>query len=286
MITGVRLVDGARELIIHPRRDVLPDSLDVSSPAIREVAEDRTDDDGSRDTTLLFGARAVSLSAAFTDEVYQPANLLDQVKAFLHPRTRPYLYVTQDGWAQERRILLRVDQFSEPYSGYVASQVRAVQLQWRAPDGIWESADEVTASVNADVPISDGLHWPVTFPISFVATTATGAAQVSNLGGIPSHFTARLYGPCSGPRLINETTGEQLAFTAALTLGAGEYVEVDTKDRTAYLNSVTSQSRLTYLDFTVTSWWRVEPGDQTVRYAPPSATGGAVAEITYRPAWL
>jgi hypothetical protein len=286
VITAVRLVDGARELTLHPRPDVLPDSLDVSFPAIREATEPRTDDDGERDTTLLFGSRAVALSAAVTDDVYEPANLLDQVKAFLHPRTRPYLYVTQDGWATERRMLLRVDQFSEPYTGYVASQVRAVQLQWKAPDGVWEAATESETTVNADVATSDGLHWPVTFPISFVATTATGAAQVSNGGGVPSHFTARMYGPCSGPRLVNETTGEEITFRDSLALAAGEYVEVDTRQRTAYLNSMTTQSRLTYLDFAVTSWWRVEPGDQTVRYAPPSATGGAVAVITYRPAWL
>jgi hypothetical protein len=286
VITAVRLVDGARELTLHPRVDVLPDSLDVSFPAIREVTEPRVDDDGERDTTDLFGARAVSLSAALTDDTYAPANLLDQVKAFLHPRTRPYLYVTQDGWGQERRMLLRIDQFSEPYSGYVASQVRAVQLQWKAPDGIWEAADTETVVVNADIGSTDGISFPISFPLAWPTTTASGATTVSNLGGVPSHFVARLYGPCTGPRLVNETTGEETTFTAALVLAAGEYVEVDTRNRTAYLNSEAGQSRLNYLDFTVTSWWRIEPGDQQIRYAPETASPGSVAEITYRPAWL
>lgn len=286
MITAVRLVDGARELTVWPRTDILPDSLDVSFPAIREVTESRVDDDGERDSTLLFGARAVALSAALTDATYEPANLIDQVKAFLHPRTRPYLYVTQDGWDQERRIKLRVDQFAEPYVGYVASQVRAVQLQWKAPDGIWEAADQITVTVNADVTGTDGVTFPISFPLSWPTTMAAGATTLSNLGGIPSHFAAKLYGPCTGPSLINETTGEQITFTDALSLAAGEYVEVDTRERTAYLLSLTSQSRLNYLDFDVTSWWRAEPGDQDVRYSPSSASAGSVAVITYRPAWL
>lgn len=286
MITAVRLVDGARELVLWPRTDILPSSLDVGFPAIRDVTEGRVDDDGERDSTLLFGARAVSLEAAFTDDTYAPADLLDQVKQFLHPRTRPYLYVTQDGWQQERRIRLRVDQFSEPYEGYAASQVRAVQLQWRAPDGIWEAADLSTETIAADVTGTDGIAFPIVFPLAWPTTQATGASQLSSLGGIPAHFVARLYGPCTAPRLLNETTGEEITFTGALTLAAGEYVEIDTRERTAYLNSLATQSRLGLLDFEVTSWWRIEPGDQAVRYVPESSSPGSVAEIDYRPAWL
>lgn len=286
MITAVRLVDGARELILHPRPDILPSSLDVSFPAVREVTEPRADDDGERDSTLLFGARGVALEMAVTDDVYAPANLLDQVKAFLHPRTRPYLYVVDDGWGQERRILLRVDQLAEPYAGYVASQVRAVQLQWKAPDGIWEAADEVVETVNADVASTDGITLPLVLPLVFATTTATGAAQIANFGAVPSHFVAQLYGPCTAPELVNETTGERIAFTSDLTLGPGEYVEISTRDRTAYLNSDTAQTRLRYIDWDVTSWWRIEPGDQTIRYAPATASAGAVAVATYRPAWL
>ncbi|GAA3957791.1 hypothetical protein GCM10023085_45370 [Actinomadura viridis] len=288
MKTGVRLVDGARELILHPSRHILPQSLQVSSPAIRDVSESRVDDDGERDTTLLFGSRAVSLDVVvLKDEIFECEQVIDQMKSFLHPRSRPYLYVTDTGWAQERRIRLRVDQWSEPYTGYVASQAREVQLQWRAPDGVWEAAELTTLpEISADVPTTVGLTFPITFPITWDATTSTGASEVSNLGSVPSHFIARLYGPCSGPRLINETTGEQIVFTEALTLGAGEYVEIDTRDRTAYLLSMSTASRLNYLDFATTSWWRIEPGDQLIRYAPLSAAGGAVAAIEYRSTWL
>jgi hypothetical protein len=68
-------------------------------------------------------------------------------------------------------------------------------------------------------------------------------------------------------------------------LGAGEYVEIDTRARTADLMSL-SNSRLNLLDFAVTSWWRIEPGDNQIRYNPTISDAGSAAVITYRPAWL
>ncbi|WP_165975229.1 phage distal tail protein [Actinomadura rubrisoli] len=287
MKTAVRLVDGARQLNLHPSLDYIPQKLSVTSPPVREATEPRTDDDGERDSTTLFGGRAVSLEVVVVDEQVDCEVLLDQLKQFLHPRSRPYLYVTDDGWSQERRIRLRVDQWDEPYEGYKASQSRPVQLQWKAPDGIWEAVATVEETVNADLagdPV--GFTFPVTFPVTATATMSAGASTVVNLGGVPSHFSALLYGPCTGPRLINETTGEQIAFTESLVLGPGEYVEIATRERTAWLNSETSQSRLNFIDFDSTSWWRIEPGDQQIRYAPLDTAGAAAAVITYRPAWL
>lgn len=286
MITSVRLVDGLREMPIYPREGIEPQSLEVGFPDIREVVEGRTDDDGEDDNTLLFGARAVSLDMVVYEDPYQIGVLLDELKSFLHPRTRPYLYVADDGWGQERRVRLRVTQFGEPYTGYISSVQRTVQAQWKAPDGVWESADVTEVTVRADVVSTVGISFPASFPLQFAATQASGASELTNEGGVPAHFTARLYGPCTGPRLVNETTGELIAFTSSLTLAPGEYVEVNTRDRTAFLLSMASQSRLNSLDFSVTSWWRVEPGQQQVRYAPLDASDGAAAVIEYRASWL
>lgn len=287
MITAVRLVDGAREMAVYPRDGIAPQSLDVAFPEIREVAEARTDDDGTRDTTALFGARAVSLELVAYQDPAVIADLLAEIKTYLHPRVRPYLHVTDDGWDAERRIRLRADQFSEPYTGYVSSVQRQVQVQWKAPDGIWEAADLTSVVVTADVPEDVGITFPITFPLAWTPTQATGAQEVTNPGGVPAHFIARLYGPCTGPELSNDTTGETIKFTSSLTIAAGDYVEIDTRERTAYLLSQTDATRLQYLNFATTSWWRLEPGTNLIRYHPASGVGmGSAAVIDYRPAWL
>lgn len=283
MITSVRLVDGVREMVLAPRTGLALKSITAPFPAVREVVDERTDDDGENDTTELFGGRTCSVDLLATQT---PAAFEAELTRFLHPRLRPYLCVVDDEWPQERRLRLRVAQFDGPLTVELPQQMRRMQGQWKVPDGIWEAVDLTEQQVNADIPTSSGLSFPVSFPLSFTPTMATGGSTVSNVGGVPAHFVARLYGPCTAPRLVNETTGEEIAFTSALVLEPGEYVEINTRDRTAYLLSNTAQSRLGNLDYGVSSWWRIEPGDQQVRYAPASASAGAITVIEFRPSWL
>lgn len=286
MLTSVKLVDGSREMVLLPRTDagVFLQSLDAPMPGVREVAEDRTDDDGTRDSTALFGARACTVELLVTES---PRAVEDELTRFLHPRSRPFLVVEDDGWSQARRLGLRVDQFSAPLTLDTARwDGRRIAVGWKVPDGVWEATDLTSVTVRADVqgtPV--GLSLPFSLPVALASTSATSATILSDAGSVPSHFTARLYGPCAGPRLRNETTGEEITFTDSLVLGAGEYVEIDTRARTADLMSL-SNSRLNLLDFAVTSWWRIEPGDNQIRYNPTISDAGSAAVITYRPAWL
>lgn len=155
------------------------------------------------------------------------------------------------------------------------------------PDGIWEAADELAETVDVDTTADvGGTSLPMTLPMTFSATSMTGAHNVSNPGAIPSHMVVRLYGPCTGPVLINETTDERLVFTSGLSLEAGQYVEIDTREQTAFAQGDEAITRLNHIDFTANSWWRLEPGDNSIRYAPSDADAGAQAVLIYRPAWL
>jgi hypothetical protein len=284
MFTSVRLVDGTREMVLLPREGLRLQGHDVPMPAVREVTEERTDDDGEDDTTELHGATSCSRELFATQT---PAAFEEELGRFLHPRSRPYLVAADDEWSQERRLRLRISQFGGPRGVDLPRTTRRIQAQWKVPDGIWESADLVEETVNADIVTeSVGFTLPVTLPVTLAATTGTGTSQISNVGGTPVHHVTRLYGPCAGPRLVNETLDEEITFTDSLVLGSGEYVEIDTRARSAYLDSNTSLSRLSDVDYTVSSWWQIEPGDQLIRYAPSAVMGAAAAVITYRPAWL
>lgn len=282
-ITAARIEDGSRTMVLMPRADIRLQELDVPYPAMREDVEDATDDDGTDDSTQVHGARAAAVQLMVLSN---PRAVEDELGRFMHPRTRPYLVVTDDEWLAPRRLQLRTDQVGMPIGVDLAPSQRKVQAQWKVPSGIWEAASETQVTVAADVSPTVGRTYPKTYPWSYPATLSSGATIVTSDGSTPSHFTARLYGPCSAPRLINGATGEQIAFTTGLTLAAGEYVEIDTRDRTAFLLSQPQASRLGLIDFEATSWWRIEPGDQPVRYVPASAQAGAAAVITYRAAWL
>jgi len=287
MLTSVKLVDGSREMTLLPRQDdgIFLQSISAPMPEVREVVSARTDDDGTRDETALFGARACSIEVLVTQD---PRGFEDELTRYLHPRSRPYLVVDDDGWSQARRLRLRVSQFDAPLGLDLARiDARRITVGWQVPDGIWEANAAAEETVVADVDTSgDGFSLPMTLPLTLTATTETGANLVTNLGAVPSHFTARLYGPCTAPRLVNETTGEEIAFTSGLSLASGEYVEIDTRERSANLLSNPATTRLQYVDFMATSWWLLQPGLNQVRYAPAPSEPGAAAVITYRPAWL
>lgn len=288
MITGLRLIDGDNELDLYPGIDgIEPQNLTLGSPDSREVASVRTDADGSQDTTKHFGSRAVSLSLMLYEDPAQIAVLLDEIAAYLHPASRPYLYVTDDGWAQERRILLRTDQWSAPYTGYASSLQRAVQLQWKAPDGVWEDTTQVTTVVPVDAPSTAGLPMPAVMPATFNAGTGAGARIFTNTGTVPLQWSARLYGPCTAPRLANETTGEAIVFKTSMVLNAGDYLDIDSRARTVLLLGDSSNSRLADVDYSQSTWWTLAVGDNQIRYNPatlPSA--GAYAEFYTRTQWL
>jgi hypothetical protein len=103
-------------------------------------------------------------------------------------------------------------------------------------------------------------------------------------GSMRPPWTARLYGPCTGPKLTSDTLGQDIIFFDSLVLAAGQYVEI-TSGKTANLLSDPAQSVLGLVDVPNTDWWTLEPGiANLIRYHPSSgAASGAV--LTFTPAF-
>lgn len=284
MYTGVRLVDGDREMQLLNRSDIAKLELDVPLPAVNEDVELRTDSDGSIDHTSTHGSRAVSIGLRGIDDGVDA--VVAELGYFMHPARRPYLAVTHTDWIQERRLRLRASQGGAPQAGPLYPYARDVQAQWVAPEGVWEAAQPTEFVINADAGTA-GRVYPMRTPRTYPTAATSGVVLHNNVGTTYSHFVSRLYGPCRGPRLTNETTGQSLTFASELALAAGEYLEVDTANRTAFLASNGDASRLNYLDFLTSSWWRLAPGVNQVRYHPTSEVDvGCAAYTTYLPAWL
>lgn len=287
-ITRVRLVDDALgELVLldHAdfRHDLYLTGLDVRSPEVRAVTAGRTDTDGEDDQTALHGAAALSATVELRDH---PAALVDQINAYLHPRRRPWLIVFDTEWAGERKLRLRADQWSSPID-HKAHLQRAQQLQWRVPAGVWEAVEATSFTVTAGAGELAGRSYPLRFPRLYPTTSAAGSFDHTNLGGTWAHWRGRLYGPCRGPRLSEDISGQTIGFVEDLVIPAGEYVEIDTRDRSAYYMSDPSLTRLNLIDFETTSWWQMAPGLNRVRYHPIGGVEiGCAADIDYHPYWL
>jgi len=108
---------------------------------------------------------------------------------------------------------------------------------------------------------------------------------IINPGEVAVPWSARIFGPCAKPKLYNNTSGEGILLTGSggLTLAAGESVVIDSATRTITQDG---SSRYRYLDVVNSDWWALYPGDNAISFEPETFSPGALAEITWRPAWL
>lgn len=290
MILSLTLVDGDRSMPLVPRAGVALQELDVGFPEVREVAEPRPGDDGTRDTTSRHGAAAVSVTVRVLRDTRA---FLDELTLYCRPKCRPWLLVEDSEWAAPRQVQLRADQLSRPIQTG-KGLTRDVQAQWKAPDGVWQATADTQRVINADIPSTTGLRFTSSgmtmgqTGMVLPAASGAGAAAITLDAGVDLHWVARLYGPANGPELTLDSTGETLRFTTDLAIAAGDYLELNSRDRTALYLSQSDASRLGFLDFTASTWWQLQAGvTNRVRYHPASGGDGRTkAELTWRPAWL
>jgi hypothetical protein len=279
-------------------------------PAVRAVTNPVVGADGTRDITQFADAAAVTLSLRlFTpDGGGSPEAFLDEISALCSPFVRASLIVTNDKWPEGTRQLgVRFDSRTAPVDNPITTDVA---ISWKVPAGVWAATAQTEYDLPALIPPASGAHFTnvgvhfTNVGLHFPASTTSSPSMVVVPGTMNPPWKARLYGPCTGPALANDTTGGDIRFTSALVLAAGEYVELDSAARTANFLSDPLQPRLQFLDFGNTKWWQLQPGGAGGGYGavygttyPAAATGNLIryhpvsggasgAVLTFTPAWL
>ena len=286
-VTRIRLFDGTRETVLggrdFTRDDILVHKINLGSPAVRAVSEDRTNADGTYDTTRHHGGRVVEMVATIWS-----ATLLAELAGWLHPRMRPMLGITDTDWpGGERFAVLRRDNFAPGDISNLSHLRRPLQFQWACPSGLIESTEPVSFELSAEADTTTGRTYPLVFPRVYPVSAGTGQVLHTNIGTTWSDQVVRLYGPCHGPRYTNDSTGETISFSEELVVAAGEYVEVDTLRHTALYLSDPQASRTNFLDWSISTWWQIPPGQSAIRYHPVSEVDAGCGSVTtYRPAYL
>lgn len=109
--------------------------------------------------------------------------------------------------------------------------------------------------------------------------------EVINAGQVAVPWVAKVFGPCTNPRLINDSTGEGLYFTAGggLSLKSDEVLILNSALKTATVDNANVYSKL---DIAKSRWWVLAPGENRVRYYPDTAAVGANCDLTWRTGWL
>lgn len=261
--------------------------FDLGAPEVRASVEDLPDADGTLDTTAHIGARSVAIQCRLIADGTSMQARRDALLRYGHPRVRSTLYYSTDDGV-ERRIGLRASSFSAPWESATSADMT---MQWVAPLGISESSVLKSAQANASGVTLAGRTYPLTFPRVYPASAPGGQTIATNAGTIDAYPVIRLYGPAGSGAgtddivIENRTQGKSIVLTG-LTVNAGEFVELDTRNRTVFYLGLASDSRYPTWNLSRSEWWSLSPGANDIRYSPETFTAPAQAIIEWRDAWL
>lgn len=114
-------------------------------------------------------------------------------------------------------------------------------------------------------------------------TSVAVEQTVENAGNEATHPTYRINGPFTSVTLTNLSTGDEFTIEGdgyTEVAADGEYVEVDTLNRTVKLNGVTSIFSQFVGDF-----FMLVPGENVLQYVPVGGDAGTTLVTTWRDAY-
>jgi hypothetical protein len=127
---------------------------------------------------------------------------------------------------------------------------------------------------------SGGLTVPYVIPYTISAVQTSGQVSIYNAGNETGPVTMRIDGPCVGPVITHVGSGLSLVFAASLTLGAGEWLDIDMEGHSALANGGPTRAQF----ITSRQWSGLEPGSNTWSFSAASYSPSALLTITATPA--
>ena len=252
--------------------------VDLGFPAVREVAVNRPDADGTIDETRWTSSRVVSISGQVlaTPGSSRSANLAD-LAPFLDPSARPVLVYVIDADQPARQLTLRGSDWSTPFNDPTIS---SFHVAWKTPDPWASSSVAHTVTVPASITVQ-GRTYPLIPPRHYPAGSST-TAPATNTGTRATRPLFRVDGPITGPVILG---GGTITFLPAFTVAAGRYVTIDCATKAVLLDG--QYNVFGQVDFLNTTWPIFLPGVQNNVQLQGSATAGStLLTCTWRDAWF
>lgn len=245
-------------------------SLDLGYPAVREVTNPRPMQSGTDDTSLFYGARAIT--AAVTALAGAGA-VIDEVVTMFGPfvslAARPDLHYVLDRPGAPERIIagLRVANYSAPIEG---AYERDLQLQWVAPDPFARGAAQHSATSWAGTGVLGRVYNLVPNRAYPVGAGLPSAGVISSDGDVPVKPYVRIFGPITNPRVTFDTNGPPSVHSELgldMRVDAGHFVGIDTVAHHAYLDDDVTQSVLPELAWPTLTWPVLPPLPDATTFA-------------------
>lgn len=247
-------------------------------PSPREQATDRALGHGQADGTRFYGPRSMPIAGTARASSHAALHAAEQrlrdaigVKPFT-------LRITEPGWdgyatARQQGEVLWTENTHAP--GYAHA---SWSINLFAPDPFIYSS-RMRAFEIAFPSRSGGLVWPATWPATWDSVSTSGMVTVVNPGTEPVALMLTVTGGVDDFTVANPDTGESLTVVNpdGATLGAGEWMLVDTGRRQALLMGTGSRRSWVRGD-----WLWLPSGESTLAIASTAANAAARVAGEYR----
>lgn len=251
------------------------------TPPVRLTVDDRAQQDGGWDSTPLYSSRAVTIEGAVVQPSSAAAQTVADTLCALPLGSLLELVVVNDD-VGTRSSWVRVEVGADPE--WVTPTRFNYALQLRAPDPVKYGPIRFAATVLSSATPGAGLVFPLAYPLDYGVAPGTtpGVVSVPNVGTTSYFPRVRIDGPVTNPAVTLAETGDQVRFSG--TVGAGQWLDIDTRQRRVLLNGLVSQRHK--VSFTG-AWLAVPRGGGSLSWTADTADPVASLSVwAYEGAWL
>lgn len=250
------------------------------SAEVRSEYSDREADHGSWVSPAYLGSRPMTLAGTVTAP--DRTSLEDALERLRTATALTDTTLVVYELASPKQTTVR--RSGKPLMAYVTDRIATYSVLVTAADPRRYST--TLQSGTTGLPsTTGGLAFPITFPVTFSATTVSGQIGAVNSGSIETRPILTIAGPVVAPTvsaLYPDGTVRQLIYS--LDLASGDTLTIDTDAHTVLLNGSVSRRRF----MSVPSGWPTIPAGASVSYQFQSSTYNASAMLTaqWRSAWM
>lgn len=157
-----------------------------------------------------------------------------------------------------------------------------LSIQFECSDPRLYSLGETSVFISMPSTATDGLDYPLVYPLDYGTEVLPNSLIVTNEGAAPTPMIMNFVGPVTNPTLINDTTGKQLGFEIVLTVD--DTLTVDTRKGTVLLNETADRLYTRTPLSSPILGFDLMPGDNDLQVIAEDWEDGAGVEIVYRDA--
>lgn len=252
----------------------------LDSAPFRQTERDWEGNDGTFMDARFEKGRTIVLEGKVFAESSSMETYLDQLKANYAPSADLQQFIFKAPGVTER--FLFVKSLGCRYDWDIIRRIGQAEVQFMmfAEDPRIYDNTLLNSPVSLGSQVYTGFGFNLGFPFGFggVSSTTDGV-YITNVGNRPTPPRFVIEGPVTNPRILNDTTGDEMIFTG-IDLATGETLEVDAKYRTVKLNGTVNRRNT----LTQPEWFFLDPGLNFIRYRAESSAASTL-NIYYYPAY-